>query len=230
MQWVPLESNPEVLTTFARALGASKGCQFSDVWSPEPDLLALVPSKRYAVIFLFPLTERMLAAEASGDTTTDEASGTPDVSPPFFCKQTIGNACGTIALIHSVLNACHGGLPIEQGSFFQEFQQETQSMSPSERASALEASKSLRGVHSTFANQGQTAAPDASEKIELHFVAFVVKDGVLYELDGRRNAPVSRGASTDATLLEDSCQIIKQEYMARDPDEVRFTILALTDV
>ncbi len=36
------------------------------------------------------------------------------------------------------------------------------------------------------AQQGQTAAPNAEEEVDLHFVAFVCRDGSLYELDGRK--------------------------------------------
>lgn len=37
-----------------------------------------------------------------------------------------------------------------------------------------------------------------------HFVCFVVKDGHLYELDGRKHAPINHGPSTPETLLQDA--------------------------
>lgn len=35
------------------------------------------------------------------------------------------------------------------------------------------------------AQQGDTAAPSAEEEVDLHFAAFLCRDGALYELDGR---------------------------------------------
>lgn len=62
----------------------------------------------------------------------------------------------------------------------------------------------------------------------MHFVCFVEKGGVLYELDGRREGPVPRGSSSRETLLEDAGKVIKEKFMALDPEEHRFSIMALT--
>jgi ubiquitin carboxyl-terminal hydrolase L3 len=51
----------------------------------------------------------------------------------------------------------------------------------------------------------------------------------LYELDGRKSFPINHGITTPETLLEDACAVVKQ-FMARDPEEVRFTIVALANV
>lgn len=45
------------------------------------------------------------------------------------------------------------------------------------------------------AQQGVTAAPSADEEVDLHFIAFVHRDGCLYELDGRKAGPINHGAS-----------------------------------
>ena len=51
-------------------------------------------------------------------------------------------------------------------------------------------------------------------------------DGNLYELDGRKSFPINHGPTSQESLLSDSCKII-QEFMKRDPTELRFTIVAL---
>ena len=51
-------------------------------------------------------------------------------------------------------------------------------------------------------------------------------DDRLYELDGRKEDAIEHGKSSPATLLQDACRVIKG-FIARDPDEIRFTILAL---
>lgn len=45
-------------------------------------------------------------------------------------------------------------------------------------------------------------------------------DGVLYELDGRKDAPVPHGSTSPDTLLQDACAVVKQ-FMDRDPGELR---------
>jgi hypothetical protein len=51
-------------------------------------------------------------------------------------------------------------------------------------------------------------------------------DGDLYELDGRKRFPINHGPTSESTLLEDACRVIKG-FMERQPGEVRFTMVAL---
>ena len=45
--------------------------------------------------------------------------------------------------------------------------------------------------------------------------------------DGRKAFPINHGPSSPATLLEDACRVVRA-FMDRDPEEVKFTIVALT--
>jgi ubiquitin carboxyl-terminal hydrolase L3 len=102
---------------------------------------------------------------------------------------------------------------------------------PVERAELLESDGAIGTLHddATRSAENQTdrgRGPD--EDIITHFVALVHSAGVLYECDGRKGAPVAHGATTPAALLRDaSCRVVRDAFMARDPDEIRFTILAL---
>lgn len=51
------------------------------------------------------------------------------------------------------------------------------------------------------AQQGDTAAPNPDEVVQLHFIVFVHKDGSLYELDGRKTSPINHGATSSESLL-----------------------------
>lgn len=221
-QWVPLESNPQVLTGFAHALGLSPLLSFSDVFSL--DLLDMVPKPRFAVLLLFPLTPKI--REYQGDLKPKLPS--PSADQPYFCRQSIGNACGTIALIHAALNLDLQVVPLTEGGFLQRFLEETEGKDAEQRANALNCDEGLDKVHGKFAAQGQTAAPPPNERVDLHFVCFVEKGGRLYELDGRREGPLDRGPCEQHKLLEVASSVIDQHYMKVDPNEHRFTILAMT--
>lgn len=60
-----------------------------------------------------------------------------------------------------------------------------------------------------------------------HFVAFVQKEGCLYELDGRKAFPINLGPSSEETFLHDAASAC-HSYMTRNPENVNFTIVAVT--
>mmetsp|Transcript_5826 Transcript_5826/g.17437 ORF Transcript_5826/g.17437 Transcript_5826/m.17437 type:complete len:230 (-) Transcript_5826:1601-2290(-) len=221
--WIPLESNPDVVTRYANELGVGPGFAFSEIFSL--DLLDMVPKPVLAVVLLFPLTDKIVSAadEREKQDTADESSSA-DV---FFCRQTISNACGTIALLHSVSNNMDR-LPMKPDSFFTHFVEKTKGMSPDEKAKQLEADNELDRAQDRFSKEGDTSVPNPGEVVDTHFISFVHRDGQLVELDGRKSAPVNHGPTSADTLLEDACKVIKEKFMALDPTEVRFTMMALS--
>ncbi|KAL6771494.1 hypothetical protein ACKKBG_A26600 [Auxenochlorella protothecoides x Auxenochlorella symbiontica] len=180
--FVPLESNPEVLTSFAANLGADvSNFQFTDVWGLDPDLLAMVPRPVLAVILLFPM-EAAPSSRGAASEADDFA-----LQSLWYTKQTIGNACGTIAVLHALLNNTED-VALAPGSFLARFREATAAKTPAERAAYLEdppdASVDITSSHAAAAQAGSTAAPEATADIDLHFVTFVEHGGRLYELDG----------------------------------------------
>ena len=221
-RWIPLESNPELLTQYSHKLGLPSSYCLSEVFSP--DLLDIVPSPRFAVIFLFPTTlpnnnNSSQNATGSGDDGTNQQ--------PFFMRQTIDNACGTIALLHAFCNN-KDVLDVNKGSFIDKYYNAVKDKSPKERGEYLEKSKELDEAQETFARQGQTSTPNRGDKVELHFVCFVEKEGFLYELDGRYENPTKYGKCGKDDLLQESFKVIQEQYMKKDPKETRFNVLALT--
>ena len=110
---------------------------------------------------------------------------------------------------------------------------------PQERAKLLETTPLFANIHSEAASAGQTAVPDISEDVDLHFTCFVqapspparedqieAEDGArrLVELDGRRGGPVDRGVCTD--LLADAAAYIRDHFV-KDATSVNFSMLAL---
>lgn len=223
-RWLPLESNPEVMSKFLTCLGMKPTWQFGDVYGLDPELLMMVPRPVCAVLLLFPITEKYEAfKKEEEERLKTEKQDTSDV---YFIKQTIGNACGTIGIIHVVANNLKH-LEFESDSPLKTFLEKTSKMNPEERATFLENDESIRVMHESSAQEGQTEAPSADERVNLHFISFVNVGGQLYELDGRKPFPIAHGKTSEETFLEDAVEVCKI-FMARDPDEVCFTIIALS--
>nr|CAB3267483.1 ubiquitin carboxyl-terminal hydrolase isozyme L3-like [Phallusia mammillata] len=226
-RWMPLESNPEVMNTFIHKLGVSKKWQFTDVYGLDPELLCMVPQPCCALILLFPVSEKYGDyCKTEGERLANEGQ---KVSPEvFFMKQTIRNACGTIGVIHAVANN-KNRIGIKDASVFSKFLTDVKTMSPEEIGKRLENDSSIRDVHKTCAEEGQTEAIQAEENVDLHFVALVHVDNSLYELDGNKPFPINHGSTSNDTFLEDAAKVCR-EFMSRDEKELRFTIVALSEM
>lgn len=104
-------------------------------------------------------------------------------------------------------------------------------MSPLERSKLLETTTTFSEIHSESASEGQTAAPDAHERVDLHFTCFLsapdpkdARKKRLIELDGRRDGPFDRGECED--LLKTAARVIKESYVDA-ASSVQFSMLAL---
>lgn len=224
-RWLPLESNPEVMSKFLNSLGMKPTWQFGDVYGLDPELLNMVPRPVCAVLLLFPITEKYEAFKQEEEDKLKNQK--QDISSDvYFIKQTIGNACGTIGIIHAVANNLKH-LEFNSDSALKKFIEKTSKMNAEERAAFLEKDESIRVTHESSAQEGQTEAPSADERVNLHFISFVNVGGQLYELDGRKPFPIVHGKTSEETFLEDAVDVCKI-FMARDPDEVCFTIIALS--
>lgn len=70
-----------------------------------------------------------------------------------------------------------------------------------ERGKLLEGDESFTDAHRTLALEGPASSDDDGLENH-HFVALVQKDGVLYELDGRKSFPIKHGSTSEETFLE----------------------------
>lgn len=216
IRWLPLESNPEVMNKYVQTLGVNEQWQFIDVWGFESDLLQLLPRPICAVLLLYPLTDKS-ELEVLGQ--EERESGV------YFIKQTVGNACGTIGIIHALCNNSER-LGFDSEKHLSTFFGSTKDLTPEERGKHLETDTAFSEAHEEVAQEGQTQAPSREDRVDLHFVAFVHHKGSLYELDGRKDAPINHGPTSEDTLLEDTAEVVKK-FMARDPENLRFTVIAL---
>ena len=143
----------------------------------------------------------------------------------FFMKQMVQNSCGTMALIHAILNNLQV-ITLKDDSVIKNFYSKAQSLSAEERGKLLASDKAFIETHQRLAEEGQTQTPPADAVISNHFIAFVNVGDQIFELDGRKNFPISHGATTEDTFLSDAARVCK-DFIARDPKEDKFTIMAL---
>ena len=101
-------------------------------------------------------------------------------------------------------------------------------LDPVAKAEKLEEDSKIAKLHddATSSEANSTSRGNINDRVLTHFVSLVCVDDKLYELDGRKAGPVLHGSTTQATLLQDACKVVKQ-FMARDPTESRFSIITL---
>ncbi|XP_014237381.1 ubiquitin carboxyl-terminal hydrolase [Trichogramma pretiosum] len=225
MAWVPLESNPDVMTKFMHTLGVPKKWGLVDVYGLDPELLALVPKPVAAVILLYPISPNTEQYKAELEKKEIE-KGTKN-NNVYHLDQYVSNACGTVAIIHSIANKLDE-IKLESG-VLKEFLDETKDLDSKQRGEKLVKAQSISSTHEEFSQEGQTEPPSEDEKVIHHFLAFIEKDGSIYELDGRKPFPINHGKSSPETFLEDAARVCK-EYMAHEPGQVLFTVMAIADI
>jgi len=230
-RWIPLESNPEVLNAWSKAAGvASNEVEFGDVYGLEDEILALVPAPVQAVLLLFPISESSEAKRKEEDEKIESSAQYPIDPSVFWIKQTISNACGTIGLLHALINS---DVTLAAGSPLEKFVEECKAKSPEERAKLLETTSLFAHIHSEAASSGQTAVPTDLDT-NLHFTCFVQapvrgtdspgKTKRVIELDGRRVGPIDRGESS-GNLLHDVAEIVKM--IVACSSSVQFSMVSL---
>ncbi|KAI0675475.1 cysteine proteinase [Trametes maxima] len=233
--WIPLESNPEVLTKWAVKAGlVNSQAHFEDIYGLDPELLGMVSQPVKAVILLFPITETYEQRRREEDLRL-ATEGQHAVDPTiFWMKQTISNACGTMALLHSMINS---DITFAPESPIQKFIDICKEKTPEERAKILETTPLFADIHANAASGGQTAVPTNLDT-DLHFTTFVrapsppsqdegapAPGGLrLVELDGRRAGPIDRGPSVD--ILQDVAKFVRNVYVAHTAS-VHFSMIAL---
>ncbi|XP_009610908.1 ubiquitin carboxyl-terminal hydrolase 3-like isoform X1 [Nicotiana tabacum] len=220
-RWLPLEANPDVMNQFLWGLGVpSDEAECCDVYGLDEELLEMVPKPVLAVLFLYPLTSQSEEERIQENSKTKVQDPSSTV---YFMKQTVGNACGTIGLLHAIGNIT-SQIKLTEESFLDRFFKSTASMDPMQRALFLENDREMEVAHSVAATAGET---EASEDVNTHFICFTCADGQLYELDGRRSGPISHGASSPNSLLKDSAKVI-QKMIEKNPDSINFNVIAIS--
>ncbi|KAM0788648.1 hypothetical protein ACM66B_002750 [Microbotryomycetes sp. NB124-2] len=225
-RWLPLESNPDSYTKWSAALGLDTNkWTFQEVYGLDDELLSWVKQPVKSVLLLFPITKAYEQYRKAQDEDIAK-NGVQDVQDVIYFKQTIQNACGTMALLHALANS---GVELQDGPLKTLFRN-AQDKDPYERAAMLVeddgVASEVSRVHEDTASTGVTATPALSDDTDLHFLSFVEHKGNLIELDGRRESPVNHG-KIQRGLLEDSVQVIKH-VIELSEGNVNFNVTTLS--
>jgi ubiquitin carboxyl-terminal hydrolase L3 len=116
--------------------------QFHDVFGLDDELLGLVPQPCVAILLLFPINQKFKKYEEQ-ETERIHKEGQICSDEVFFIKQTIGNACGTIGMLHALGN-CQEQLTFDW--FLKSFFEKTKNMNSKERGRYLEENEVLQSL------------------------------------------------------------------------------------
>jgi ubiquitin carboxyl-terminal hydrolase L3 len=216
--WLPLENDTDLLNSYMHNIGFDTSLyKLTYVFE-----LSRIPQPVAAVILLYPLTDVQKEHHKR-----EQVPLAPD--DVLFIKERIGNACGTIGLLHALLNTPEGlrTVSIRPDSWLHSFYQDCPLFLPtSAKAAKLEGDSTIKTSHNEAATDASNQSSPYSGETISHYVALVHVNGGLYELDGCKKGPLRHGDTSQETLLEDACKVVKK-FKDRDPHEMRFTVMAL---
>jgi ubiquitin carboxyl-terminal hydrolase L3 len=178
-------------------LGLSSELQFYDVYSlDEPELLADIPRPALALLVIIPLTPAWDRSRKAEDADQEPYTGSGPDEPVIWFKQTIGHACGSIGLLHSVINGPAVEF-VKHDSDLAVIRSLAIPLEMTERAKMLYDSEPFELAHKSVEQAGDSAADLTGDREGGHFVSFVKSGGKLWELEGSRMGPLERGSLSD---------------------------------
>ncbi|KOS21024.1 Ubiquitin carboxyl-terminal hydrolase isozyme L3 [Escovopsis weberi] len=228
--FIPLEANPPLMTSLLHKLGVSPALAVHDVLSlTDADMLGFIPRPALALLLVFPVSAAYEAHRQAEDAPVPEYAGRGDGEPVLWWKQTIRNSCGLMGLLHAAANGPARDF-IDKDSTLDHIIRQSIPLAPPLRAQVLRDTPALAAAHRAAASAGDTAAPDAQDDVDLHYVCFAKgRDGALWELDGRRKGPIRRGelAEDEDVLSDRGLEMGALRFLGRAGEDLRFCAVAL---
>jgi hypothetical protein len=215
LDWPPLESDPEIFNNYFHSIGLSDKVCFKE-------LLSLLDYKEFLLIEgpLLGIILNYSRFENKKIKPPEDKILLPE-KIPYFIKQTdvLDNACGLIAAIHIFGN---NKIDYKKNSILDEFFINSEKLNYEERAKFLENYNKFKEAHKEFSNKGQTKMEDVEKKkINVgHYIAFVIINNNLYELDGIKKGPFLLKENVNYTeFLDETSKIIMKRIENQEIEE-----------
>lgn len=192
--------------------------QFIDLFSFDPSIAVDfgVPVDKFkGMILLFPLPEND-KEEPARKLDYSNLSGEPK-----FIKQTIGNSCSLMALLHLLLN--NPSELLNQSELPQIIKTLLSSSIGNE--TQIETSSELKQIHDEIAKTGGTDVPDINDNVLFHYVALIPFNGSIWLMDGRRSGPIE--FMNTGNYFETACAIASEEFVQKSEDKTNFAAVIL---
>ena len=235
--WCEIDSEPAFFNVMVKDLGV-EGVKVQEVFSLEPEFLAMLPQPVYGLIFLFQYLD-----EEEND---EEREPCPD--HVWFANQVVSNACGSYALLNIMNNVPE----INLGKDLTEFKEVTMALNPSERGAAVADSDFIRRIHNSFARTVERQNLDAcleedmkkaatkqsgkrnkkSKKIiedeaAFHFIAYLPVHREIWKMDGLDRQPRKLGPCSLDNWLDVIAPVLASRMADLETGQIEFNMLAM---
>ncbi|TGO50120.1 hypothetical protein BOTNAR_0405g00100 [Botryotinia narcissicola] len=224
LTFTKIENKSEVMNALAIILGLSPALNFYDICSfTGMNSLKNIPRPVYALLFSIPFTSTWNSITRAKEMAKPPYKGSGPDQPVIWFKQAIADACGSMGLLHCLLNGqAHRYILPE--TILSRLYQQSIPLAPGDRAIVLYNDQNYEDAHQAIAALGYKAPPTGKvEKPRRHFVAFVRgEDGWLWEMDGTRGGPIRREPRLEEhedLLTDDIMRFCMGGFVDSDSDE-----------
>lgn len=219
--WCLIESDPGVFTELVQKFGAT-GISVEELVALDPATLEQY-SKVYGLIFLHKWNPQRVHKASPTDSGKAEHV--------YFAKQVVNDACATLAIVNLLCN--HPSAPL--GDDISNFLSFTQDLDPFTRGTQVVDYEPFRNAHNSFASPYllEEAAAPGEEGEAYHFVAYVYRDGSIWELDGLQEGPTALADCSESDYLTTMVGVVErrvQEMTTGDAaGDISFSLMAVVD-